>query len=189
MVRSLTSLACLALGAAVAVSPAVAQSTLAPATIVTPGSPEAGLAPTAYAKPNHDFQTDVRELNAVQLKLTSVAERRGSPKVQAFAKQVREAFTGGKSGLRGVSDDKGVPIVGTAALTREHDTLLAQLGADTADVDRLFADYEVLMLKEALGLVQPYATGGTDARWREAAAEAVSEDQTLLVTARTLQQP
>ena len=88
-----------------------------------------------------------------------------------------------------MSNDQGVPLVGTATLTREHQTLVAQLQADNADVDRLFVDYEVMLLKEALGLVEPYAIGGTDARWRQSAAEAASENQTLLATARSLQKP
>ena len=184
-------LACAAMGAIACAAPvpAAAQTTLAPATTVAPGSPEAGFAPTAYAEANHDFQADVRELDATQLKLAGIAEHRASPKVQAFANQVRLSFSGGRSSLKGMSNDQGVPLVGTATLRREHQTLVAQLQADNADVDRLFVDYEILLLKEALGLVEPYATGGTDARWRQSAAEAASENRALLATARTLQKP
>lgn len=174
---------------AVALAPvqAAAQTTLPPATAVVPGSPGAGFAPTGYAEENRDFVNDTRELDAVQRRLADVAAHQASPKVQAFAKQVTEAFSGGRSSLRGVSDDQGVPVVGTAKLAREHQTLVDLLGAGNADVDRLFVDFEVLLLKQALGLVEPYATGGTDARWREAAALAASEDRVLLATARTLQ--
>ena len=184
-------LSCVAAGAIALAAPAwtAAQTTLAPATKVAPGSPEAGFAPTAYAKANRDFLTDVRELDAAQLKLADIAEHKASPEVQAFAKQVRLSFSGGRSSLKGMSNDQGVPLVGTATLTREHQTLVAQLQADNADVGRLFVDYEVLLLKEALGLVEPYAVGGTDARWRQSAAEAASENRTLLATARSLQKP
>ncbi len=186
-----TRLICMAMGAAAFAAPAqtAAQTTLAPATTVTPGSPEAGFGPTAYAETNHDFQAHVRGLDAAQRRLAEIAERRASPNVQAFAKQVRVDFSGGRSSLKGMSDDQGVPVVGTATLAREHQTLIALLQADNADVDRLFVDFEVLLLREALGLVEPYAAGGTDARWRQAAAEAASEDRTLLAAARGLQKP
>jgi len=185
-----TRLICMAMGAAAFAAPArtAAQTTLAPATTVTPGSPEASFGPTAYAESNHDFQAHVRGLDAAQRRLAEVAERRASPNVQAFAKQVRVEFSGGRSSLKGMSDDQGVPVVGTATPAREHQTLIALLQAD-ADVDRLFVDFEILLLKEALGLVEPYAAGGTDARWRQAAAEAASEDRTLLAAARDLQKP
>ena len=81
-----------------------------------------------------------------------------------------------------------MPLVGTAGLTPEHQTLVNQLQADNADVDRLFVDYEVLLL-EAPGLTEPYVTGGTDARWHEPVVQAASNNQTLLANARILQEP
>ena len=186
-----TGVVCLAFGAAAmgAPGPAAAQTTLAPSTTVVPGSREAGFGPTAYAQDNRSFLTHARELDAAQRGLAEIAERKGSPNVQAFAKQVLQSFSGGRASLKGMSDDQGVPLVGTAMLAREHQTLIDQLQANGADADRLFVDFEVLLLKEALGLVEPYAAGGTDARWRQAAAEAASEDQVLLSTAQGLQKP
>jgi predicted outer membrane protein len=182
---------CLAWSGALAFVPAwtCAQTTLPASTKVDPGSPASGFAATAYAEENRDFQHDVRELDAAQANMAAYAERKASPAVQAFAKEVRMQFAGGGSSLKGMSDDQGVPLVGTAALSREHRTLLTQLQADGADVDLLFVDYEVLLLKEALGMVETYATGGTDARWRESAAKAVSQDRTLLAAAQTMQSP
>ncbi len=165
-----------------------AQATLPASTKVNPGSPASGFAPTAYAKSASEFQNDVRELDATQVQLSEFAQQKASPRVQDFAKQVRTAFSGGRSSLKGMSNDQGVPLVGTRKLAREHQTLLAQLRAPHANVDRLFVDYEVLLLKEHLGLVQPYATGGVEARLRQASAEAVSSDQVLLGAARALQQ-
>ncbi len=164
-----------------------AQGPVPAATTVKPGSSEAGFGPTAYSTGNKDFQAAARELDAMQRRMTQIAERKVSPPVQAFAKQAKLSFSGGASSLRGMSDDQGVPMVGAASLAREHQTLVDLLQAENADVDRLFVDFEVLLLKEALGLVEPYATGGEDARWREAAAEAASEDRTLLSAARALQ--
>jgi putative membrane protein len=164
-----------------------AQRTLPSTTKIEPGSPEAGFAPTAYAEPLAEFHNDVRELDAAHVKMAEVAERKVSPHIQDFAKQVRLEFSGGPSSLKGASNDQGVPIVGTKPLTREHQTLLDQLQVSGADVDRLFIDYEILLLKDSLGLVETYATGGTDGRLRQAAAEAVSAQKVLLATARTLQ--
>ena len=167
---------------------ATAQKTLPAATKVEPGSAASGFAPTAYAVSAAELQNDVRELDAAQRALTEVAEHRGSPRVQAFAKDVREAFSGGQSSLKGMSNDQGVPLVGGArTLAREHQTLLAQLQAPGADVDRLFVDDEVLILEGHMGLVEAYAIGGTEARLRQAAAEAASSDHLLLSTARSLQ--
>lgn len=168
-------------------APVAAQKPLAAATKVQPGSPASGFAPTAYAEAARDFQNDVRETDAAQLALTDVAVHHASPRVRAFAGEVRDAFAGGRSSLKGMSNDQGVPLVGAKALAREHQTLLAQLRAPKADVDRLFVDDEVLVLKAHLGLVQAYATGGTEARLRQAAAEAASSDRVLLSTARSLQ--
>ena len=167
---------------------ATAQKTLPAATKVEPGSPASGFAPTAYAVSAADLQNDVRELDAAQRALTAVAARRGSPRVQAFAKAVREAFAGGRSSLKGMSNDQGVPLVGGAkTLAHEHQTLLYQLQAPGADVDRLFVDDEILILEGHMGLVEAYATGGTEARLRQAAAEAASSDHVLISTARSLQ--
>ncbi len=167
---------------------AAAQKTLPAATKVEPGSPASGFAPTAYAVSASELQNDARELDAAQRALAEVAEHRGSPPVQAFAKDLLEAFTGGRAGLKGMSNDQGVPLVGGArTLAREHQTLLAQLQAPDADVDRLFVDDEVLILQGHMGLVEAYATGGTEARLRQAAAEAASSDHVLLSTARSLQ--
>ena len=167
---------------------AAAQQTLPAATKVEPGSPASGFAPTAYAVSASDLQNDAREMDAAQRALTDVAEHRGSPRIQAFVKDVREAFSGGRSSLKGMSNDQGVPLVGGAkTLAREHQTLLSQLQAPHADVDRLFVDDEVLILQGHVGLVEAYATGGTEARLRQAAAEAASSDQMLLSTARSLQ--
>ena len=172
-----------------AVLVAAAQDPLPAATKIEPGSLDSGFAPTAYAEANRAFEDDIREFDAVQRGMAEIAEAKASPAVQAFAKQVRTEFTGEGASLKGMSDDKGVPLVGTARLTREHQTLVAQLGASSADVDRLFVDFEVLILREVMGVVQAYALGGTDARLRQAAAEAVSADNVLLATARTLQKP
>ena len=167
---------------------AAAQKTLPAATKVEPGSPASGFAPTAYAVSASELQNDVRELDAAQRALTEIAQHRGSPRVQAFAKDVRDAFAGGQSSLKGMSNDQGVPLVGGAkTLAREHQTLLAQLQAPGADVDRLFVDDEVLILEGHMGLVEAYATGGTEARLRQASAEAASSDHLLLSTARSLQ--
>ncbi len=168
---------------------ASAQASLPAETKVEPGSPASGFAPTAYAETNHDFENDVREFDAASVQMAEIAEHNASPDVQAFAKQVRVEFTGGRSSLKGKSDDKGVPVIGTAKLAREHQTLVAQLQANGADVDRLFVDYEVLVLRESLGVMQSYAAGGVDARLRQAAAEAVSSDNVLLAAARALQHP
>ena len=167
--------------------PAAAQKILPAATKVEPGSPASGFAPTAYAVSASELQNDARELDAAQRALTDVAEHRGSPRVKAFAKDVRDAFAGGVAGLKGMSNDQGVPLVGGAKLTREHQTLLDQMQAPRADVDRLFVDDEVLILQAYMGLVEAYATGGTEARLRQAAAEAASSDHVLLSTARSLQ--
>lgn len=184
-----TFAACFLAGAFTGLTPtwSYAQSTLPAATKVEPGSPQAGFAPTAYAETLADFHRDVRELDAIHVKLAEVAERSASPGVQGFAKQVRLEFSGGPSSLKGASDDQGVPIFGTVSLTREHQTLIDQLKASGADVDRLFVDYEVLVLKDSLGLVEAYATGGTEARLRQAAAEAATGQSVLLATARALQ--
>ena len=179
-----TAVCAVALAAAGA---AAAQDKLPAGTKVDPGSPQAGFGPTAYAEPAADFLNDVRELDAAQVRLAQVAERKASPPVKAFAKQVRLEFSGGRASLKGQSNDQGVPLVGSKALRREHATLVGQLDAPHADVDRLFVDYEVLVLQEALGLVQPYATGGVEARLRQASAEAVSADDMLLSSARALQ--
>ncbi len=61
-----------------------AQATLAPATKVAPGSPEAGFAPTAYAKDNHDFQAEAREMDAAQFKLADIAEQKASTEGASF---------------------------------------------------------------------------------------------------------
>ena len=186
-----TRAVCIVAGAFVTVAPtwSLAQRTLPSATKVEPGSPEAGFAPTAYAEPLAEFHRDVRELDAAHVKLAEIAERRASSTVQDFAKQVRLQFSGGPSSLKGASNDQGVPIIGTVPLAREHQTLIDQLQAGGADVDRLFVDYEILVLKDSLGLLETYATGGTEARLRQAAAEAVSAQKTLLAAARTLQKP
>lgn len=186
-----TCAACIVAGALATIAPtwSLAQRTLPSGTKVEPGSPEAGFAPTAYAEPLAEFHRDVRELDAAHVKMAELAERRASPSVKDFAKQVRLQFSGGPSGLKGASNDQGVPIVGTVPLTREHQTLVDQLQAGGADVDRLFVDYEILVLKDSLGLVETYATGGTEARLRQAAAEAVSAQKILLATARNLQKP
>lgn len=175
--------------AATAPTWSLAQRTLPAATKVEPGSPASGFAPTAYADPLGEFRHDVLELDAAHVKMAAIAERTASPPIQAFAKQVRLEFSGGSASLRGASDSQGVPIVGTEALAREHQTLVDQLQAGGADVDRLFVDYEVLVLRASLGLVETYATGGTDARLRQAAAQAVSAQTVLLATARGLQRP
>ena len=174
----------LALGAA---GMAAAQKPLAAATKVEPNSPASGFAPTAYAQSARDFQNDVREMDAAQRALSDVAVHKASPRVRAFAVNVRDAFAGGRSSLKGMSNDQGVPLVGAKALAREHQTLVAQLQAPKANVDRLFVDYEVLLLKAHLGIVQSYATGGSEARLRQASAEAASSDTLLLSTARSLQ--
>ena len=167
---------------------AQAQKTLPAATKVQPGSPASGFAPTAYAESASDFQNDARQVDAAQRALTEVALHKASPRVQAFARDLRDAFAGGQSSLKGESNDQGVPLVGgVKTLAREYQTLLDQLQAPNADVDRLFVDDEVLILKGHLGLVQTYATGGTEARLRQAAAEAASSDRVLLSTARSLQ--
>jgi predicted outer membrane protein len=182
---------CVVAGALATIAPtwALAQRTLPSEAKVEPGSPEGGFTPTAYAEPLAEFHHDVRELDAAHVKMAEVAERKASPRVQDFAKQVRLQFSGGPSSLKGASNDQGVPIVGTVPLNREHQTLVDQLQAGGADVDRLFVDYEILVLKDSLGLVEIYATGGTDSRLRRAAAEAVSTQKVLLETARTLQKP
>ncbi len=181
---------CLIAGAlALASLPAGAQSQLPAATKVDPGSAASGFAPTAYAASTAEFERDARELDAAQVQLAEIAQRKGSPQVQAFAKQVRMAFTGGRPSLKGMSDDKGIPVVGTAKLAREHQTLVTQLQANGADVDRLFVDYEALVLRAAIGAAQSYAIGGVDARLRQAASEAVSAEQDRRGPAPMLQQP
>lgn len=186
-----TRTACIVAGALATIAPtwSLAQRTLPSETKVEPGSPEAGFGPTAYAEPLAEFHRDVRELDAAQVRMAEIAERNASPHVQDFAKQVHLQFSGGPSSLKGASNDQGVPIVGTVPLTREHQTLVDQLQVSGADVDRLFVDYEILVLKDSLGLVETYATGGTEARLRQAAAEAVSAQRVLLTTARALQKP
>ncbi len=186
-----TRAACIVAGALATITPtwSLAQRTLPSETKVEPGSPEAGFAPTAYAEPLAEFHHDVRELDAAHVRIAEIAESKASPQVRDFAKQVRLQFSAGPSSLKGASNDQGVPIVGTVPLTREHQTLVDQLQASGADVDRLFVDYEILVLKDSLGLVETYATGGTEARLRQAAAEAVSAQKVLLATARTLQKP
>ncbi len=186
-----TCAACIVVGALATIAPtwSFAQRTLPSETKIEPGSPEADFGPTAYAEPLPEFHRDVRELDAAHVKMAEVAGRKASPKVQDFARQVRLQFSGGPSSLKGASNDQGVPIVGTVPLTREHQTLIDQLQSNGADVDRLFVDYEILVLKDSLGLVETYATGGTEARLRQAAAKAVSAQKVLLATARTLQKP
>ena len=186
-----TRAACIVAGALATVAPtwSLAQRTLPAETNVEPGSSEAGFAPTAYAEPLAEFHRDVREFDVAHVKMAEIAERKASPGIQDFAKQVRLQFSGGPSSLKGASNDQGVPIVGTVPLTREHQTLIDQLQASGADVDRLFVDYEILVLEGSLGLVETYAIGGTEARLRQAAAEAVSAQKALLAAARTLQKP
>ena len=189
MCLALTRAVLIAAASALAVAAptwALAQRPLPAETKIEPGSPEAGFAPTAYAEPLPEFHNRVRELDAAHVKMAEIAERKGSPRVQDFAKQVRLEFSGGPSSLKGASNDQGVPIVGTRPLAREHQVLVDQLQSSSADVDRLFIDYEILLLRDSLGIVEIYATGGTEARLRQAAAEAVSAQKVLLGTARSL---
>lgn len=186
-----TCITCVVVGALTAIAPAslLAQRPLPAETKIEPGSSESGFAPTAYAETLVEFHRDVRELDAAHVRMAEAAERKASPRIQSFAKEVRLQFHGGASSLKGASNDQGVPIVGTVPLTREHQTLVNQLNAIGADVDRLFVDYEILVLTASLGLMETYATGGTEARLRQAAAEAVSAQKVLLATARALQAP
>ena len=169
---------------------AAAAQTPLPSTNRTPapGSPAAGGAPTNYAQNTGEFLKTVAELDAFHREAAQLAlSRSAAPDVHKYAQEIMRDHTHGYAGLNNATTAKDRKVAPVATLKPEHKTLLMDLKGSGAAFDRKYIDFEMQALKEALGVLQAYASGGVDAKMRQAAAEAVTADNALLAQAKSLQ--
>ena len=180
---ALTAASLLLCGAAAAQTP-LPSTNRTPA----PGSPAAGGAPTNYAQNTSEFLGTVAELDAFHREAAQLAlSRSSSAEVQKYAREIMRDHTHGYAGLNNATTTKDRKVTPVAALKPEHRTLLMDLKGSGAAFDRKYIDFEMQALKEALGVLQAYASGGGDPKMRQAAAEAGTADNALMAQAQSLQ--
>lgn len=166
---------------------ALAQAPLPPQTKPAPGSPAAGHAPTSYAMNTSTFLKTTTEIDRFQREAAHLALKRATaPGALRYAHDVLRAHTKHYAKLLAAYGDPGqTPDM---QLSPAHKLLIRELRHSPASsFDMKYIDFEVLVLKQTLGPLETYATGGVNARLRQASADAVEAVKAELTEARNLQ--
>ncbi|MGC3982005.1 MAG: DUF4142 domain-containing protein [Steroidobacteraceae bacterium] len=130
--------------------------------------------PQSYSDTTREFLNSATANNTFIVKAGNLALRKSNnAEVKQIAQQIVRDHV---KGYDGFGTDRAVAKATDKTLRPEQKTMFDQLEKAGSNFDTLYIDQMVVTLRDALANSQKYATGGTEALLKEAAADAVTLD-------------